>query len=99
MAERFRWTRRGYTAQLELPEVRLLRGLVRDVVALLEGRRADVRPAEADPAEAPAAEDGVDTPEDPRRRRRPCPPRRTRAPWLGWTRPTPRSGGWSPGCT
>ncbi|RUQ42265.1 DUF2017 domain-containing protein, partial [Micrococcus sp. HSID17228] len=49
MAERFRWTRRGYTAQLELPEVRLLRGLVRDVVALLEGRRADVRPAEADP--------------------------------------------------
>lgn len=65
MAERFRWTRRGYTAQLELPEVRLLRGLVRDVVALLEGRRADVRPAEADPAEAPAAEDGVDTPEDP----------------------------------
>ncbi|HAY86285.1 MAG TPA: DUF2017 domain-containing protein, partial [Micrococcus luteus] len=47
MAERFRWTRRGYTAQLELPEVRLLRGLVRDVVALLEGRRADVRPAEA----------------------------------------------------
>ena len=89
MAERFRWTRRGYTAQLELPEVRLLRGLVRDVVALLEGRRADVRPAEADPAEAPAAEDGV----------RPCPPRRTRAPWLGWTRPTPRSGGWSPACT
>ena len=55
MAERFRWTRRGYTAQLELPEVRLLRGLVRDVVALLEGRRADVRPAEADPAEAPVS--------------------------------------------
>ena len=60
MAERFRWTRRGYTAQLELPEVRLLRGLVRDVVALLEGRRADVRPAEADPAEAPAAEPGAE---------------------------------------
>ena len=29
MAERFRWTRRGYTAQLELPEVRLLRGLAK----------------------------------------------------------------------
>ena len=28
MAERFRWTRRGYTAQLELPEVRLLLSLI-----------------------------------------------------------------------
>ncbi|MDN5693110.1 MAG: DUF2017 domain-containing protein, partial [Micrococcaceae bacterium] len=56
MAERFRWTRRGYTAQLEKPEVRLLRGLVKDVITLLEGRRRNVL-SEADdlPADAPGA--------------------------------------------
>lgn len=62
MAERFRWTRRGYMAQLEKPEVRLLRGLVKDVVTLLEGRRQDVRPeavADAGPA-LPPVEEGTD---------------------------------------
>ncbi|TFI45366.1 DUF2017 domain-containing protein, partial [Micrococcus endophyticus] len=54
MAERFRWTRRGYTAQLEKPEVRLLRGLVKDVITLLEGRRRNVLPGADDlPADAP----------------------------------------------
>ncbi|MEX3565862.1 DUF2017 family protein [Micrococcus endophyticus] len=68
MAERFRWTRRGYTAQLEKPEVRLLRGLVKDVITLLEGRRADVaEPPGADPAGeegAPAPDRAADV--DPR---------------------------------
>ena len=61
MAERFRWTRRGYTAQLEKSEVRLLRGLVKDVMTLLEGRRQDVRPD----AGAGAAPGGPPAPEAP----------------------------------
>ncbi|MDY6055704.1 DUF2017 family protein [Micrococcus sp.] len=52
MAQRFRWTPRGYEADLEQAEVRLLRGLVKDVVTLLEGRREQVR---ADAADAPPA--------------------------------------------
>ena len=58
MAERVRWTRRGYVAQLEKPEARLLRGLLRDVIALLENRQDEVQAAaEAAPASsAPAAE-------------------------------------------
>ena len=58
MAQRFRWTRRGYVAQLEKPEVRLLRGLVKDVVTLLENRQDEVRAhddADVVSAEHPAA--------------------------------------------
>lgn len=74
MAQRFRWTRRGYVAELEKAEVRLLRGLVKDVVTLLENRQDEVLPetpapaAEADSGDAtrgadaarPSAVDGDD---------------------------------------
>lgn len=69
MAQRFRWTRRGYVAELEKAEVRLLRGLVKDVVTLLENRQDEVLPetpgavAEASGADAaarPSAADGDD---------------------------------------
>lgn len=69
MAQRFRWTRRGYVAELEKAEVRLLRGLVKDVVTLLENRQDEVLPetpgavAEAsgsDAAARPSAADGDD---------------------------------------
>lgn len=55
MAQRFRWTRRGYVAQLEKAEVRLLRGLIRDVITLLEGRQEDVGDDLASPTDAGAA--------------------------------------------
>lgn len=59
MAQRFRWTRRGYVAELEKAEVRLLRGLVKDVVTLLENRQDQVLPETPAPAEdavGPASE-------------------------------------------
>lgn len=51
MAQRFRWTRRGYVAELEKAEVRLLRGLVKDVVTLLENRQDEVLPETSGPGE------------------------------------------------
>lgn len=68
MAQRFRWTRRGYVAELEKAEVRLLRGLVKDVVTLLENRQDEVLPETPGPAEdaaGPASasqEDGATRP-------------------------------------
>lgn len=66
MAERFRWTRRGYVADLERTEVRLLRGLVRDVVTLLENRQDEVR-EDAAPAGGAAGAPTPSTPGDPGR--------------------------------
>ncbi|MDO4240252.1 DUF2017 family protein [Micrococcus sp.] len=66
MAQRFRWTRRGYVAELEKAEVRLLRGLVKDVVTLLENRQDEVLPetpgavAEASGADAAARPSDAD---------------------------------------
>ena len=48
MAQAFTLTRRGYVAELEKPEARLLRGLFRDVIPLLQGRADDVAPQRDD---------------------------------------------------
>ncbi|MDO5633263.1 MAG: DUF2017 family protein [Micrococcus sp.] len=46
MAQGFRWTRRGYVAELETAERRLLRGLFRDVITLLHSRADEIGAAE-----------------------------------------------------
>lgn len=67
MAQRFRWTRRGYVAELEDAELRLLRGLVKDVVTLLENRQDEVAPPGSDAGTAEdAPEAGVEPVADAR---------------------------------